>query len=324
MYKDILRSAWQITWKHKYLWFFGIFATALSSAGAGAWNILVTNITRVFEQPQLFEDINTLYTSDTLSYVFSNVSNFLSHPTFNSFAGLIVPLALIAIGVWLSITSQGGLISATAILSDEKKTTIEQNFRAGRESFWRLFALFILSQLAIYGTWFILGFPLVAISITNGLPSLTTIFAIISFVIFVPLSVVVNFILIFASIYTVINKTPIIESAYQGWKFFRNHWLTSLEFALLLFLINIVVTLFFVFLLVMPLVIILLIQSSGSSYVLWSAVVTLIVLVAVGAVLTTYQFAATVVFVKKLSKEEASNGWVSKLLHKLFKMQKTI
>lgn len=318
MYREIIRKAWQITWNNKFLWFFGFFAFTLSSGAAGAWNTVVSNVLRVMNQPQLFDDLSYMYSSNFLGLIAGNLKNGMSN--FNTIPIVVVILfCLILVAVlWLSLTSQGAVIAGSALAEDKKKLSIEQCFTFGMSSFWRLLGLFIIAQLALYGAWLVIGLPLVSLYVIKGVASLATLFSVISFVVFVPLSMVVYFVLLYASVYTVINKTSLKESFLQGWKLFKKYWVPSLEFALILFVINVLVIFLFALLFIIPLILIVASQAVVLTFVLWSAIVMLVALILIIAVLATFQFSAVVVFMKRLESMEQPHGILGKLAFAIF------
>lgn len=317
MYKDILKKAWHITWRHKYLWLFGIFATILSSAGASAWDLFFTNTTRVLDQPEFLQNLQSLYSSGTLGIIFENVSgNLSSFWTLSPelYILIILMLALVAI----AIMSQGALIHASSQNDDEAPSSIQENITVARQSFWRLTGLHVLFQLAIYGSLLIIGAPLLSLFLVQGSEITGVIFSFISYIILLPISIIIYFILLYASIYTVINKTSVWKSAVDAWHLFRQNWIVSLEFALILFVINIVIGFLLVLLLALPAVIIVQSQVAITTYSIWSLVLMLVVFLLVSGVLTTFQFASTVLFVKRIARQ-SNHGYIGRFFLKLFK-----
>jgi hypothetical protein len=312
-----------MTWKHKYLWLFGIFASVLSSGGAGAWDMLYNNASMLFNQPRYVNDLNVLYTSKTLQLVFGNVGKFFSDPNILSLLTLVIILAIFLLFLWLSLSSQGAIINATKAFTDNKPTNIEQDFVVGHSSFWRLLGLQALAQLAIYGTLLIIGIPFVWVFLAKGTQVLTDIFFVISFIVLLPLAIIIYFILTFASIYTVLQKTSIIESATKAWKLFKTKWIESLEFALLLFVINIVIALFFVLLIGVPMVGIFFNKDLITNYVIVSLILMLAVFLIVNGALTAFQFVATVMFVQKI-QTETTHSKVVLFFQKLFRKKQAI
>jgi len=317
MYKDTIRKAWHITWNHKYLWFFGLFATILSSAGASAWDMLVTNTTRVFDQPQFFANLKILYSSGTLGLVYDNVLTNITH-FWNLSPDVLILLILMLALLALAILSQGALIHGAAKLDDGQKTDVHTDFQAGRSSFWRLTGLQVIFQLAMYGSIFIIGAPLISLYLANGSETPAYIFSFLSYILLLPLSIIIYFILLYASIYTVINKTKIRTSIIEAWRLFKKNWLTSLEFAFILFLINIVIGFIFVLILAVPAVVIVQSQVAVNAFTIWSLALMLIVFLILSGILTAFQFNATVLFMKRISAENHP-GWLHRIFEKLFK-----
>lgn len=317
MYKDILRKAWQITWKHKYLWLFGLFATILSSAGASAWDLFFTNTTRVFDQPEYLQNLKILYSSGTLGLVFDNVSTNLSQ-FWTLSADVYILIALMLGLVAVAIIAQGALIHASASHEDGKDAGIQESVFVARKSFWKLTGLQALFQLAIYGSLAVIGAPLLSLFLIKGIELPGMIFSFISYIVLLPLSIILYFILLYASIFTVINKSAIWKSSMDAWHLFKSNWIVSLEFALLLFVINIVIGFFFVLILAVPAVIIIQSQTTITVFSIWSLILMLIIFLLVSGILTTFQFSATVLFVKRIAKNQ-NHGILGRFFMRLLK-----
>src|SRR5660398_277156 len=150
-YGDLLSSAWRITWRHKYLWIFGLFASGSAgcSIGGGGPN---------FSAPS--ENFPTL---DDPAGSIDQVVGFLN--THWALIGVII-LASILMGLILFVISTGGLVSGSAdAYEGSGGSGLGQAWSEGVRSFWRLLGMwitvFIAVGLAVLAVIAVIGVPLV-------------------------------------------------------------------------------------------------------------------------------------------------------------------
>lgn len=122
-YGDLIAGSFRLVWRHKFLWFFGLFAGTGSSIGG--WNCN--------------------FTSDFSSEVPGDVSDWVSdHLTL--ILSLVAAAVLAGILLWLwSILCQGAVIKSVRDIRRGQTIRFGDAFRNGRESFGRLllFNLFL-------------------------------------------------------------------------------------------------------------------------------------------------------------------------------------
>ncbi len=315
MYRDIIKSSWHASWHHKYLWIFGIFASIFSAGGAGAWALLVNNYSVLQDQATQINELKGLYNDKLLQGVAGNIFTFLTKPNALSILAILAVAIFLLLFVWLAIVSQGSLISGASRIINNEKTSIEADFRVGNQIFFKILGLQVLARLATYGSLLIIGTPLLALYLSNNKEIFPLIFSILSFVLLMPLGVVIFFILLFASIYVVIQKMEFLASIERAWHVFKNNWLSSLEFAFMLFIVNLIAGFCLAIILVVPLLV-MVISNITFNYVLFSTLVVMVLILLTIGMLTTFQFIATVHFIKVIDKEMAPSrivGWLTRL-----------
>lgn len=246
LYRDILSQALKITWKNKYLWFFGLFAAILGNGGE--YEILSRNIgnssaggtlawfkgikqTGIFSW-QAVDNIINLAKTDTISLIMVFV------------VGLIL-VALSAFVVWLSIVSQVALVSGAANqISDGKGGDIKSGLMFGIKKFWPVFSLNLMAKVIIFAIFVILGLPVIYFASSYG-TILANLFYVLMFIVFALIVLALSFIVKYAIGYAVIKGDRTWEALKAGWNLFVKNWIVSLEMAILLFLISLVVSLLY-------------------------------------------------------------------------------
>jgi hypothetical protein len=122
-YFEVIKRAWQITWKYKFLWVFGYFI-ALAAGGSNLSSSLQSST-------------NSADTSAAAS-------------GFSGFANAYLVMIIVVAGLlmisgfvfWiLSIISTGGLVGAAAKIERGETTSLKDGFKIGAKNFWRIFGL---------------------------------------------------------------------------------------------------------------------------------------------------------------------------------------
>jgi hypothetical protein len=222
---DILSKAWQIIWKHKVLWIFGILAGCASGGGNG----------------------------NGLSYTFggSDFNDARWRPFniyFDSFAQVLpwlllilaIILVLVVLAIFLGTIGRIGLIrGAQQVDQGATQLKFKELFSGSTPFFWRVFALnllvgllialfiFILIFLGVIGTVFTLGIGLLCF-----LPLLCLL---------VPLGWLVSLWVEQANIAIVVEDLGIIEGLNKGWDVFKKNLGNILVMGLILLVISLVI-----------------------------------------------------------------------------------
>ncbi len=142
-YSEILSRAWQIIWKHKVLWIFGILAGCASGGGGGGGGN--TNFSRDQQAPAQLQP-----------YLDQAQTFFESIPpeTWIMIAigiGLLV-LVLVVLGIFLGTIGKIGLIRGAqqADQDMEARLTFGELFKGSLPYFWRVFLLNLLVGLVFF------------------------------------------------------------------------------------------------------------------------------------------------------------------------------
>ena len=213
---EVLSRAWQIIWKHKVLWIFGIFAgcsrgsgsfrgNSGGSGGGGTGGQLPPELMRIFQVIQ------------------QNLVTFIV-------VGCILVLLIWAITIFLSTIGKVGLIRGTyQAEGGAEKLIFGQLFSESTPFFWRVFglSLIIAIPLLVLFAALIAGFAAFAISASNGNDAARVgVFGFLPLLIgcvclFVPVMFVVGMIIRQAENAIVLENMPVLPAISRGWEIFR-------------------------------------------------------------------------------------------------------
>lgn len=303
-YRHILRDAWNVTRKNKVLWIFGFFVSFLGAGGV--YELLVQGTGKL----GLNQDFGSYLVLSALvptgPEILTTLGNLGAANSIVLVLFGIAALGVLAVAVWIIVSSQGAIIHGIRDAHKRKKLRFSKLFAAGSEVFGRLFIMNLLSRFAIAASFYLI-LSLMLLLLAKG-----TLFAsllyLAAFLVLMPLTLIIGFITIYAAAYITLNRMKLVDAVETALFLFRKYWLISLEIAVILFAINIAVSLgvglLFSFLAVMFLPLIIGASLVGANVGLWIAlglagIVGVALLVLVGAGLITYQYSVwTLLFMK--------------------------
>jgi len=315
-YRAILKESWKISWKNKFLWFFGFFAALISfnvelkifsrslnqESGLSVLSNIKTFLNTGIFSKNSWQNILELFKTDTATILLLILV-------------LLVILALIAFFAWLSTSSQIGIISSINKIAknSREKLTIKNGIKAGNKKFWPIFGLNIIIAIIINAIYLLTSLLLLSVAFQSQ-TALALVFGLV-YIVAVPLSLVFSFVIKYAIAYSIIENKKFINSIKQGWRLFINNWLISIEMAIILFLINILVIIllsfasFILFYLFFSLSFALVLMTS-SVFLFWVMIIIgILILLAItilgGALLNTFQITSwTNLFISLRNKKE--------------------
>lgn len=239
---EVLTRAWQITWKYKVLWIFGILAgCAKGGGGGGGGNSGYSTGPSDFDVPPEFQQF------------ISQMENFVDWAADNWWIfiliGLVV-LVLVAIGIFLSTIGRIGLIKGSyeAEMGAES-LAFGELFSASAPYFWRVFGLSFLIGLAfllLFMPIFLIGIFTAGIGFLCLLPLICLL---------IPVGIAVGIIIEQANRAIVLENLGIFEALKRGWEVFKSNVWTLVLMALILFGITLVLSILIVlpiFIIVLP------------------------------------------------------------------------
>ena len=219
-YAEVLKRAWDITWKNKGLWILGILAACTGGGGGGGGSSSYQSSGYQVsgdEFPGLqrfFENIP----EETLILVAVGV-------------GILALLLVLAFMV-LGILGQAGLIAGVAHADQAGSVTLADAWRLGRPHFWRLLG----AGLLVFGVAIVLalivGIPLaVFATVTFGL-GVICILPLVCLAI--PIALLSNIYITFVQNSIVLEGNPVMSSFRRAWEVFRANIGTAIVMGLIL------------------------------------------------------------------------------------------
>ncbi len=315
LYRNILKLALKSTWQNKYLWIFGLFASILGTGGS--YEILINgNINNsIFEIKKFL--INTQILNGKF---FINLSKLAITDPFSFFVTMFILITIFTIFfllLYVAIVSQAALVNNAALIYSNKKHDFQNGIEAGKKNFLPVLSINIILKIIISLILIIISLP---ITFNKGeINYAQSIYYVTSFIILIPVVVIISFISKYAIAYIIIKKNNILKSIQNAWSLFKNNWLISLEMAFILLFINIIfnfILLLVILILAIPfLLLFFAFYFLKSLIAIWAIIFVgflslFLVISLAAAVLSTFQISSwTYLFIKLIN-----GGGVSKLI----------
>lgn len=314
LYRQIIKKSFLITWQNKFLWIFGFFTAFL---GLGSmYNIILKNDNEIFYR------LTNRFTSISLSGIIisENIEKINITNLILLFVAVVSTIAAILFLTWLAIRSLGALIKAGQLLDNKKDTTFKKSFDKSRGHFWPLLLLNIVGKLLIFLFLAVIAGLVSTVVVNNSIGQALLYFC--ASLVLVSLSLLVSFLIIYASCFIVLKSKKMFESIHKAWTLFKQNWIISIEAAAILFFINLLVKLSLVIILILlsiPFMVLLLIFYSASFASMPSLImaiwlfISILVMIFAGSLFSTFQIVAWTLLFDKIDK-----GGVLSKLHRIF------
>jgi len=235
---EVLSRAWQIIWKHKVLWVFGILAGCGRGGGNFNSNSGGGGDGGGFGQPDLPPQVLRF-----LQTIEENLTTFIV-------IGCIVILLIWAVTIFLSTIGKVGLIRGTFQAEGGAENLIfGQLFSESTPYFWRIFGLSLIVGLpiviviaGIVAAGIVLGISLSQGSDPSGIAVLGMLPLLIGcFCLLIPVMFVVGMIIRQAENAIVLEDMRVLPAISRGWDVFRNNLGPIILMAIILAVIGLVV-----------------------------------------------------------------------------------
>lgn len=314
IFREVLKKAWSITWNHKFLWAFGLFAAFLGTGGE--FEILFNDWGRFQEFSKNLTTIQDLYQTGLINTILSNFKTFLVQYPFQALLILFIFLVVAVVLIWLIVVSQIGMVFNVKEILQQRPGGITRGYRAGLKFFGNVLVLDIIAKLLAYGLLFVVSLPLLTFFLVKNSELSANIFIIIAFLIILPLNLIISFIIKYAIFYLVMQEKKFWEAFKEGWRLFLKNWLLSLEMAALVLLIGLaaglalILAIVFVaapFALLAFIMILFNFKAAFWVVVIVGLVVISVLIIAAGAVLSAFQYSAWVLFFSRLLEGRAKS-----------------
>lgn len=220
---EVLTRAWQITWKYKVLWIFGILA-GCSEGGGGSGNSRVSGdgTTPLPQQYQYYVDAFSRWITENWWVVVLFI---------------FIVFLLVLLAIFLGTIGRIGLIRGTLQAETGAQTmSFGPLFNGSLPYFWRVFGLAFLFGMAAFLVAFMIGAAIVVGGIlTLGIGLL----CFIPFVcILVPIMLFLNLILEQSYVAIVKDNLGIVDGWKRGWAVVRDNLGPVIVMALILFVLT--------------------------------------------------------------------------------------
>lgn len=208
-YLGIIKKAYEISIKHKFLWIFGILAGGLG----GRFRGLNPN----------FANYTTNSTDWTNKLPYTSLASF-----WQIWGALIITCFLICAGLAIilfifKIISQGGLIGSVDRIAGGKKSNFHDGFKIGVHHFWRILGVFALYILMILASLVVLAGPTIFL-VVFGQVVLAIVWGILLFFVCLVFWILVGLILPYSLRMVVLENEGVWESIRGSLHFFRDYW----------------------------------------------------------------------------------------------------
>lgn len=205
-YIELLKHAFKITIKNKFLWIFGFFAGA-SAFGSGF------NFGGGSNRNGQIQNLNL--TKD-------QIANFLNqHFATILSIGFILIIVCIIFSI-ISLVAQGAIIGGAEKLIKKEKSDFYKALKIGTKHFWRVWGLNIIYSLIILASIIVLGLP-VALFITAHMISLSVFWGLIASLIFLLIVIALNIIIPYSYRIMVLDDKKITQSIHSAIEFTQKH-----------------------------------------------------------------------------------------------------
>jgi hypothetical protein len=217
---EVLSRAWQIVWKHKVLWVFGIFAGCSRGGGGGGGSGIETGTQQPFPELQRF---------------FEQIGQWIDNNAWIVAVFVILILVLVVVSIFLGTIGRIGLIKGTYRAEQgEERLIFGELFSESMPYFWRVFGLSLLIILTLLIVFMILFIPLglfAALTAGIGLICLLPLICLL-----IPLAWALTVVIEQANIAIVLEDLGIGDGLRRGWEVVRANVGTMILMALILFI----------------------------------------------------------------------------------------
>ena len=224
---EILTRAWQITWKYKVLWIFGILASCTQGSGGGSGGGSNSGYRAGPYDQNLSPELKQFF------YKIENAGEWMVDNWWIFIVIGLVILLLIAVSVFLGTIGQIGLIKGSykAEKEEPEKLVFGELFSASLPYFWKVFGLSLLIFLAVM--------LLIAPIIVLGAMTVVCLLPVIC--ILIPIAWIVSVIVEQANRAIVLENMNIFDALKRGWEIAKSNIGPLLIISLILFGINLVI-----------------------------------------------------------------------------------
>jgi hypothetical protein len=208
-YGYVLKRAWEIIWKFKILWIFGILASCGQASTSGGSN---SGYRFSIQDNHLFPQLDRFFTQPDPAVIALLIG-----------LGIFFILAVIVLVILLGTIGRVGLIRGTVKAEQgADRLTFGELWRDGLKYFWRVFGLNLLVGVVIFVAFLVILFSGIALSVvTLGLFILCLLPLT---CLLIPVMWAISVIIEQANVALVVDNLSIGEAIARGWRVVRDNW----------------------------------------------------------------------------------------------------
>jgi hypothetical protein len=228
-YIQILKNAWNITWKNKFLWWFGFFIAISGGASSFRFNSFGSSESEEELSPEIIDSLNQ-YWSLYKEWIM---------------VGIVI-LFLIAIAFYiLSIIGRSGLIGSLIEINKDNKINFSVGFKKGRRLFWSFFLLNLVFGVGLFSIVIIFSFPVIRFLFMEAY-GLAFVLGSIAIPIIISVFILASFLKKYSQIYLAGNNVRLFETIKLSYNLFKKNIKKSVLMGISLIIVNIIVGIIFV------------------------------------------------------------------------------
>ncbi|HNV97618.1 MAG TPA: hypothetical protein PKL13_04975 [bacterium] len=234
LYRVVLKRAWNITKRNPVLWIFGFFAIFLWTGGE--LQMFLDTLTTVG---------NIQHPSGDFAFILATLAAFFSGPLTSQIFVLKVLIFTLAVTfslafLWIIIVSEIAIIKSTIELDDKVKPNFNKSIKDANKSLFTVLGLHIISKVLINALIIGISLPILIFIVKSSISYRLPI-AIVVWVIFLPIAIIISFVFKYAINFVVLRGERLWKSIGSAWTLFKTNWIVSIEMAIFILLINFIV-----------------------------------------------------------------------------------
>jgi hypothetical protein len=226
VYREVMTSAFQMAWREWKYWPLALFASFLFTSGS--YDVLLRSVDGMATLSNVI-----LNSTPAASSLFSWMT--ASGDTIDLLLNVQVLLAVVIVTLLILISScvaQGAIVYAISAYRMGRKPTLAEAIRVGGSVFWPVAALNIMSLSSIWVLRMLMSFLLSMAIRTQGADMWFLYF--VTFLFFAAATFAIAVVQIFTLNAVILQGASLHEAISRGWKMLCEHWIVSVEIALIL------------------------------------------------------------------------------------------
>jgi len=165
MYRSILKRAWEITWKYKILWLFGLFAGSMFGSSSRGTEYSSTSASTSGTVTQAQAEAAMANARRMASAVLAQAQLIYQQYAALIWLGLWIALLIVIGIVVVSVAARGGLVHLANEAEEGRPVKARDGWRVGFAKWWRVFGILFLAGLPVMVVGLVFSGALVAATV---------------------------------------------------------------------------------------------------------------------------------------------------------------